>query len=139
MEIVALGYIGIRSSQLEQWSRMATDLLGMQPVDGAGKLNTYRMDDRKQRLIVDGSSDAGLAVMGWEVASSAGLDRLAGRIDDHGVKVRRGSVALAIQRHVAELVSFSDPADSGPFELIGRHGSLTPAEMYVPLLVGGAR
>jgi 2,3-dihydroxybiphenyl 1,2-dioxygenase len=110
MEIVALGYIGIKSSQLEQWSRMATDLLGMQPVDGAGKLNTYRMDDRKQRLIVDGSSDAGLAVMGWEVASSAGLDRLAGRIDDHGVKVRRGSVALANQRHVAELVSFSDPA-----------------------------
>jgi hypothetical protein len=33
-------------------------------------------------------------------------------------------------------VSFFDPADSGPFELICRHGSLTPAEVLVPLLAG---
>jgi hypothetical protein len=30
MEITALGYLGIKSSQLDQWSRMATTLLGMQ-------------------------------------------------------------------------------------------------------------
>lgn len=29
---------------------------------------------------------------------------------------------------------FDDPDDSGPFSLIGRHGSLTAAEMLVPLL-----
>ncbi len=34
--------------------------------------------------------------------------------------------------------SFHDPADSGPFPLVGRHGSLTSAEMLVPLLVGTA-
>jgi Type I phosphodiesterase / nucleotide pyrophosphatase len=33
-------------------------------------------------------------------------------------------------------VSFRDPNDSGPFELICRHGSLTPAEVLVPLLAG---
>ncbi len=33
-------------------------------------------------------------------------------------------------------ISFFDPADSGPFELICRHGSLTPAEVLVPLLAG---
>ncbi len=33
-------------------------------------------------------------------------------------------------------VSFDDPDDSGPFELVCRHGSLTPAEVYVPLLAG---
>ncbi len=31
-------------------------------------------------------------------------------------------------------IAFNDPADSGPFALIGRHGSLTGAEMFVPLL-----
>ena len=31
-------------------------------------------------------------------------------------------------------VSFHDPADTGPFELVCRHGSLTSAEMLVPLL-----
>jgi len=33
-------------------------------------------------------------------------------------------------------VSFDDPDDSGPFDLICRHGSLTSAEVYVPLLAG---
>ena len=33
-------------------------------------------------------------------------------------------------------VTFHDPADSGPFALICRHGSLTPAEVLVPLLAG---
>jgi hypothetical protein len=43
---------------------------------------------------------------------------------------RLGDVALVAR----EPVAFDDPADSGPFTLVARHGSLTPAEMYVPLL-----
>jgi 2,3-dihydroxybiphenyl 1,2-dioxygenase len=110
MEITALGYIGIGSSQLDQWSRMATGLLGMQQVDHGGSMRAFRMDDRKQRLIVDGRSDAGLAVMGWEVLTSAELDSLAGRLENHDIKVTRGPRALADERHVTELISFEDPA-----------------------------
>jgi predicted AlkP superfamily pyrophosphatase or phosphodiesterase len=47
---------------------------------------------------------------------------------------RLGDVALVARQPV----SYLDPADTGPFQLIGRHGSLTAAEMYVPLLVGEA-
>ncbi len=43
---------------------------------------------------------------------------------------RLGDVALVAR----EPVSFHDPHDSGIFELIGRHGSVTSAEMLVPLL-----
>ncbi len=43
---------------------------------------------------------------------------------------RLGDVALVAKGTVA----FFDRDDSGPFELISRHGSLTPAEMRVPLL-----
>ncbi|HEX9259621.1 MAG TPA: alkaline phosphatase family protein [Acidimicrobiales bacterium] len=43
---------------------------------------------------------------------------------------RLGDVALVARG----AVSFDDPADTGPFELISRHGSLTAAEMRVPLL-----
>lgn len=43
---------------------------------------------------------------------------------------RLGDVAVVCR----EPVSFHDPADSGPFELVGRHGSLTAAEVLVPLL-----
>jgi predicted AlkP superfamily pyrophosphatase or phosphodiesterase len=47
---------------------------------------------------------------------------------------RMGDVALAARGTLA----FHDPADSGPFNLVGRHGSLTSAEMWVPLLAGRA-
>jgi predicted AlkP superfamily pyrophosphatase or phosphodiesterase len=43
---------------------------------------------------------------------------------------RLGDVAVLAKGDVA----FSEPTDTGPYELIGRHGSATPAEVYVPLL-----
>jgi hypothetical protein len=46
------------------------------------------------------------------------------------VKARLGDIALVAR----EPVSFPEPADSGPFELVCRHGSLTAAEVDVPLL-----
>ena len=46
------------------------------------------------------------------------------------IAARLGDVALVAY----EPVSFYDPADTGPFELVCRHGSLTSAEVNVPLL-----
>ena len=46
------------------------------------------------------------------------------------VAARLGDVALVPHQPI----SFDDPADSGPFRLVCRHGSLTSAEMLVPLL-----
>ncbi len=46
------------------------------------------------------------------------------------VRARLGDVALV----AFEPVSFDDPLDSGPFELVCRHGSLTSAEVNVPLV-----
>ena len=43
---------------------------------------------------------------------------------------RLGDVALVAR----EPIAFDDPADSGPYDLISRHGSVTSAEMLVPLL-----
>jgi predicted AlkP superfamily pyrophosphatase or phosphodiesterase len=53
-----------------------------------------------------------------------------GRTLRPAVMARLGDVALVAHASV----SFHDPADSGPYELICRHGSLTSAEVYVPLL-----
>jgi hypothetical protein len=43
---------------------------------------------------------------------------------------RLGDVALVAKGTVA----FSEPTDTGPYHLVGRHGSATTAELYVPLL-----
>ena len=48
------------------------------------------------------------------------------------IAARLGDVALVAHQPV----SFHDPADSGPFPLVCRHGSLTSAEVLVPLLAG---
>ena len=48
-----------------------------------------------------------------------------------GPLARLGDVALV----PFEPVAFEDPADTGPFVLIGRHGSMTADEVEVPLLV----
>ena len=47
---------------------------------------------------------------------------------------RMGDVALVAR----EAVSFDDPLDSGAFDLVCRHGSLTADEMLVPLLAARA-
>ncbi len=70
-----------------------------------------------------------------DVAWVVGRDQV---IDDgwFGPKVldqareRLGDVALVARDDIA----FDDPADTGPFDLIARHGSMTSAEVMVPLL-----
>lgn len=47
---------------------------------------------------------------------------------------RLGDVALVAKTDVA----FIEPTDTGPYDLVGRHGSATSAELFVPLLVGRA-
>lgn len=54
-----------------------------------------------------------------------------GHVVSEEVRSRLGDVALL----PFEPTGFDDPDDTGPMELIGRHGSLTGAEMYVPCVV----
>jgi hypothetical protein len=59
----------------------------------------------------DGASGDGLAFLDGEVADAAVLDRVAARLERHGVAVRRASHALADERQVPDLIVFSVPAD----------------------------
>jgi 2,3-dihydroxybiphenyl 1,2-dioxygenase len=110
MEILAFGYLGLGSSNLDDWAAFATSTIGMQSVDRASSMRAFRMDDRKQRLFIDRAIEAGTQIFGWEVANAAALDTLAARLEDAGVAVKRESPALADQRCVTDLISFADPA-----------------------------
>ncbi|MBR9764704.1 MAG: biphenyl 2,3-dioxygenase [Rhodobacteraceae bacterium] len=109
MALTSLGYIGIRSARTEDWSGFATGLLGMQQVDRGGSGRAFRMDDRKQRLLVTGDGEEGLDFLGWEVESPEELDRLASRLENAGHAVTLEGAALADQRLVSQLISFKDP------------------------------
>ena len=67
----------------------------------------------------------------WVVSRDQVIDEgWLGPVVRDAARARLGDVALVARRPIA----FHDPADSGPFALVSRHGSLTSAEMRVPLL-----
>ncbi len=109
MEVQALGYVGVGATDLTDWTEFATNWLGMQMVERGNACRAFRMDDRKQRLVVDRSLADGERYFGFEVADAPALDALAARLEAHGVAVRREPAALADQRCVRALISFADP------------------------------
>lgn len=129
MTIQALGYLGLGTQKFDDWTAFATSHLGMQAVDRGGAMRAFRMDDREQRLIVDGAMADGERVFGWEVADAAALDNLAGRLDNAGVAVRHEYAARAAQRCVAGLISFTDPAGN---RLEAYHGGQIADEPFSP-------
>lgn len=110
MAISALGYLGIRSDKLDDWDSFACRLLGMQTVDRGGKNLAFRMDDRKQRLVVSDEPGETLAFMGWEVSERSDLQAYAARLDGAGFAVTQGSAELADRRFVSDLIVTHDPA-----------------------------
>src|SRR5262245_38699086 len=109
MEIQGLGYIGVRAKSLEDWTGYGTRFLGMQPMEKSAKSLALRMDDRKQRVVVDEDGGEGVSYFGWEVADAATLAALAARLERAGVKVAHGARALADERRVKELILLNDP------------------------------
>src|SRR5712691_3741100 len=110
MGIEALGYIGVRAKDVGDWASYGQNFLGLQRIDKSKSTLAFRMDDRKQRLVVDADGGEGIGFFGWEVADAAALDALAARLERMGTKVARGSRALADERFVRDLIVISDPA-----------------------------
>lgn len=129
MAISALGYLGVRSDRLDDWSDFAGRLLGMQKIDRGGKAMAFRMDDRVQRLLVSDEPGDTLAFLGWEVADADDLDDYAARLERAGVAVARGSRQLADRRFVGELIHFEDPAGNR-IELF--HRPMVASDPFVP-------
>jgi 2,3-dihydroxybiphenyl 1,2-dioxygenase len=109
MKLRSLGYVGIRTHHLDDWTTYANRFLGMQLVERSRATATFRMDDRKQRLVIDAGDAEGPAFYGWEAEDAAAMERIADDLERAGVEVARGSLALAQERRVADLVVFSDP------------------------------
>ena len=110
MTLQALGYVGFGSADLNDWRQFGTGLVGLQAVERSPSLLAFRMDDRKQRIVIDRSMPDGTRFFGWEVADAAALDALAGRLEKHQVNVIAEPRTLADNRRVRGLISFRDPA-----------------------------
>jgi 2,3-dihydroxybiphenyl 1,2-dioxygenase len=129
MDIQGLGYVGVRAKSLEDWTSYATRFLGMQVTDKCAKSLALRMDDRKQRVVVDEDGGEGVGYFGWEVADAAALETLAARLERAGVAVARGARSLADERRVKDLIVLADPLGNR-VEIF--HGAETAAETFKP-------
>ena len=110
MAIQALGYAGFGSSALDDWRQFGTKLVGLQAVEKSPSLLAFRMDDRKQRIVIDRAMPDGARFFGWEVADAAALEALAARLEKAEVDATAEPQALADDRRVRGLISFRDPA-----------------------------
>jgi 2,3-dihydroxybiphenyl 1,2-dioxygenase len=128
MKLQSLGYMGINTRNLAEWANYATRFLGMQLVDKSRSTLAFRMDDRKQRLVVREGKGEGPAFYGWEVDNAAALDALAAHLERSGVSVARGSRALADERRVKDLIVFADPIGNRVEAFCGAETASDPFE-----------
>jgi len=125
----ALGYLGVRARDLGDWTSYGGNLLGLQRIDRSRSSLAFRMDDRKQRIIVDADGGEGIGFFGWEIADADAFDAFAGRLENARIKVARGTRALADERHVKDLIVLNDPQGN---RLEFFHGAETTAEPFKP-------
>ena len=91
----ALGYVGFGSADLDGWRQFGTGLVGLQAVERSASLLAFRMDDRKQRIVIDRAMPDGARFFGWEVADAAALDALAARLEAAEIDVTAEPQTLA--------------------------------------------
>ena len=124
----AFGYASLRSDKLDDWAEYGPRFLGLQLVERTRSALKFRMDDRKQRIVVS-SEETAPNVFGWEVEDAAALDALAGRLEAAKVPssgCRRRWRAL---RGVRDGISFADPAGT---RLEAFHGAETSDTPFAP-------
>jgi 2,3-dihydroxybiphenyl 1,2-dioxygenase len=111
LSVTQLGYLGLSVSNVDDWERFATGILGLQSngreADGSLFL---RMDEYHHRFIVHPTGKDDLAYIGWEVATEEALQAMAAQLTAAGVAVQPGTPEEAEARRVAGLSKFRDPS-----------------------------
>jgi predicted AlkP superfamily pyrophosphatase or phosphodiesterase len=98
---------------------------------GEGRFRWLHARPGHARVLLDAAQDRHRDT-GWIVSQEQTIDEhWFGPAVTPEARARLGDVALVAR----EPVAYVDADDTGPFDLIARHGSLTSAEMRVPLLV----
>lgn len=109
LNIEALAYIVVESTDPAKWQSFAEQMLGMQAIahDGGVQL---KMDERDFRIsVVKGEADRYLA-SGWQLPDRAAFDATIAALREAGVEVKDAAAALAAARKAEAIATFNDPA-----------------------------
>ena len=136
--VTQLGYLGLSVSDVNEWERFATQILGLQANgrDDDGSL-FLRMDEYHHRFIVHPNGNDDLAYMGWEVTDEQALQAMIEQLRAAGVEVRQGTQAEVETRRVAGLIRFQDPSGMaseifyGPLVNFERPFQSAPSDLWI--------
>lgn len=117
-----LSYVVGTSSDVPEWKRYATEVLGLEvSSDSNDSLLYVRADDRHHRIGVRAGHEEDVAYVGWDVVSRAALEAAAASLEDAGIKVTAGTPEEAADRRVMEFVHFRCPYSDVRMELVLGH------------------
>ena len=122
-------YVGVRAKDLGDWASYGSGLLGLQRIDKSRSTLAFRMDDRKQRIIVDADGGEGYRVFRLGSRGCRGARRSCRASRKGGIKVAHAARALADERHVKDLIVLNDP-QGNRLEIF--HGAETTSEPFKP-------
>ncbi|KJK19765.1 biphenyl 2,3-dioxygenase [Burkholderiaceae bacterium 16] len=110
MDIRALGYIVVESTDTERWRHYGEQVLGMACTNAPHGALYLKMDERDYRyLIVPGKQDRYLA-SGWELAGEAAFNHALATLRAANVEVTHASETERIQRRAQAVAWFTDPS-----------------------------
>ncbi|WP_314615055.1 VOC family protein [Streptomyces stackebrandtii] len=117
MDIRALGYLRLETTDLDAWRRYALDVLGMVQATGTtDDTLLLRVDDRAYRIAIQAGDSDRLLAAGWEVANAAALAEAAAELEAAGVTVKAADDAELAERRVQGLIHLTDPCGN-PLEI----------------------
>jgi 2,3-dihydroxyethylbenzene 1,2-dioxygenase len=105
-----LGYIGVGVSNVGEWERFATQLLGMQLKERASDGTLFlKMDSYHHRIAIHPGGKDDISYIGWQVKDDDEMEAMAQQLKTGGVETRYGTPEEARKRHVAGLIKMEDP------------------------------
>ena len=101
-EVTQLGYLGITTSDPEQWEQFATQVLGLQAMNSTlHGSQFFRMHNNHHRIAVRKGDADDVAFLGWEKRDASSLATVAQRVESLGEEVREGTASEAEKRRSA--------------------------------------
>jgi len=120
VQVTELGYIGFGVKDIEAWKKFASNILGLEVVDGAETDRCYlRMDYWHHRIVLHSDPSDDLMYLGFRVEGPEEFRAMQTQLSEAGIKFKVGSEQESEERHVLELMKLEDP-DGNPVEIF--HG-----------------
>lgn len=109
MDIRALSYVIIDSTNPSQWAGFGSDVMGMMARQ-SGQNVFLKMDERAARIIIQPGPINRYTASGWEMADRAAFNAARAKLEAHSVEWHQATADELALRHVHDMIWFNDPS-----------------------------